>query len=69
MKKRIEDGLAGSQVEILDPRRDGVHLKAIVTYKGFEGKSMIEQHRMVYALLEEELKGELHALALQTQTS
>lgn len=69
LKSRIENGLPGASVEILDPRRDGVHLQANVVYQGFDGKSLLEQHRMVYGLLEEELKGELHALALQTSTT
>jgi stress-induced morphogen len=68
VKKKIEEGLPGSKVEILDPRKDGVHIKAIVIFKGFEGKSLVEQHRMVYNTVKEELKGELHALGLETRT-
>jgi len=67
IKQKIEQGLQGAEVEIRDPRRDGIHLKAIVKYKGFEGKTLIEQHRMVYDTLKEELKEELHALALETK--
>jgi stress-induced morphogen len=67
IKNKIENGLPGSIVEIQDPRKDGIHIKAIVTYSGFAGKTMIEQHKMVYALLKEELKEELHALGLQTK--
>ena len=67
VKKRIEFGLPGAQVTILDPRRDGMHIKAIVRYRGFKGKSPIEQHRMVYATLKEELKEDVHALGLETQ--
>jgi stress-induced morphogen len=67
IKSKIELGLPGSIVEILDPRRDGVHLKAIVTFKGFKDKKLLEQHRMVYNTLKEELKEELHALAIETK--
>ena len=69
IKHKIEKGLPGSFVQILDPRKDGVHLKAIVTFKGFEGKGLLEQHRMVYDTLKEELKEELHALGLETKSS
>ena len=69
IKEKIEVGLPGAQVEILDPRKDGIHLKAIVTYDGFQGKSLIEQHQMVYDTLKEELKEELHALALETRST
>lgn len=67
IKSRIENGLSGAQVEILDPFNDGVHIKAVVVYSGFDGKSLIQQHRMVYDLFQEELKGDLHALALETR--
>ncbi|MBI5797380.1 BolA family transcriptional regulator, partial [Candidatus Woesearchaeota archaeon] len=29
IKQKIEAGLPGAKVEMLDPRRDGVHLKAM----------------------------------------
>ncbi len=67
IKNKIEAGLPGAEAEIKDPRKDGVHLKAIIRYKGFKGKSLIEQHRMVYATLKDELKEELHALAIETK--
>jgi stress-induced morphogen len=68
IKQKIENSIPGSSVEILDPYNDGVHIKAIVTYSGFEGKSMVEQHRMVYSLFQEELKNEIHALGLETRS-
>jgi stress-induced morphogen len=68
VQRRIETKLPGSKVVIEDPYKDGVHIKAIVTYSGFEGKSLVEQHRMVYATLQKELEGELHALALDTRS-
>ena len=68
IKEKIQQGLPGSSVEVLDPYHDGVHIKAIVTYSGFEGKSLVEQHRMVNLLFQEELKGEIHALGLETRS-
>ena len=67
IKDKIESGLPGSKVEILDPRKDGIHLKAIVTCEKFKNKTLIEQHRMVYDTLKEELKEEIHALGLETR--
>ncbi len=69
IKAKIENGLPGAYVIVEDPRRDGVHIRAIVTWKGFEGKPLLEQHRLVYDTLREELKEELHALGLQTKTA
>ncbi|MCC5814239.1 MAG: BolA/IbaG family iron-sulfur metabolism protein [Leptospira sp.] len=68
IKEKIESGLPGASVEIQDPYNDGVHIKAIVVYSGFEGKSMIQQHRLVYDTLREELKEEVHALGLETRS-
>jgi len=68
IKQKIESHLKGSKAEILDPRHDGKHLKAIVTYAGFEGKSLIEQHRMVLNSIKEDLgKDMIHALSIETK--
>ncbi|PJZ68567.1 BolA family transcriptional regulator [Leptospira perolatii] len=69
IRQKIAAGLPGADVTILDPYHDGVHIKAVVKYEGFAGKSILEQHRMVYSTLEEELKEEVHALALETRAS
>jgi stress-induced morphogen len=69
IKNKISNGLPGSIVEILDPYNDGVHIKAIVTYSGFAGKGILEQHRMVYDTVKEELKEEIHALGVETKVS
>jgi stress-induced morphogen len=70
LKTKIEEFLDGSKVEILDPRKDGVHIKAVVTWKGFEGMSLIDQHKKVYAALKNEFSSQnedLHALAIETK--
>lgn len=64
IKKHIED----AEVQILDPRRDGVHLEAIVVSQAFENQSLVKQHRMVMEPLQELFATSLHALALKTYT-
>ena len=44
----------------------GMHLKTKISYSGFKGKSLIEQHRMVQKALETELGNEIHALSIKT---
>src|SRR5262249_14983555 len=39
-----------------------------IASRGFEGRTRIERQRMVYALLDAELRGGLHALQLTTRT-
>ena len=36
--------------------------------KHFGGKSLVQRHRLVFAALEEELKGPIHALSLHVYT-
>jgi len=64
----IQEGLPGAKVTIEDLRGDGDHYAAHVVFKGFEGKSRVQQHQMVYKSLKGRMGGELHALALQTST-
>lgn len=43
------------------------HFRIEIVSQAFEGKSRIERHRMVNALLAEELAGPVHALQLVTK--
>ncbi len=48
---------------------DGVHFQALVVSDEFEGKSLIKQHRIVYAALEGKIESqEVHAFGLKTMT-
>lgn len=48
---------------------DGAHFEAEVVSAAFAGKSMLEQHRMVYATLGEKMGRDIHALRLKTRAS
>ncbi|MBX9710460.1 MAG: BolA family transcriptional regulator [Xanthobacteraceae bacterium] len=43
------------------------HFRVHIVSNAFEGKSRIERHRMVNALLAPELAGGIHALAIKAQ--
>lgn len=43
------------------------HFRVHIVSNAFEGKSRIERHRMVNALLAPELAGGVHALAIKAQ--
>lgn len=62
----ILEGLPGCKVTIKDLAGDGDHYQAHVIYDGFQGKSRVQQHQMVYKALKGKMGGELHALALTT---
>ena len=63
----IKTALPDAQVEITDLRGDGDHYKAVVISEAFRGKSRVQQHQMVYAALQGNMGGVLHALALETK--
>ena len=64
----IREAFPDAQISIEDLRGDGDHYAATIVSSAFEGKSRVQQHQMVYAALKGRMGGELHALALQTQT-
>ena len=66
IKQLIMKALPDCAVTITDLSGDGDHYACHVTSPAFEGKSRIEQHKMVYDALEGRMGGQLHALALQT---
>ena len=45
-----------------------MHLKTTITFSGFAGKSTLEQHRMVHAILKEEIGDEIHAITIDTNS-
>ena len=62
----IKEGIPDADVQIEDLRGDGDHYAAYVVAPVFEGKTRIQQHRMVFDALRGRMGDELHALALQT---
>lgn len=67
VKKLIEDGIPGSKVEVMDLTGTGDHFRAVIHAAAFEGKSLIDQHKMVYAVVDDYMKDQrIHALSMKT---
>ena len=67
VKAKIQTLAPGTDVEIIDLTGTQDHYQAIVISPVFEGKMMIEQHRMVMGILQSEIdSGEVHALTMKT---
>jgi acid stress-induced BolA-like protein IbaG/YrbA len=67
IKHLIEENLPGAKAFVQGD--DGVHFEAIVVSDAFAGKSLIQQHRLVYNTLEGRMESqEIHALSLKTYT-
>ena len=61
----IEDGLPGAEVRVAG---DGRHFEAVIVSVGFQGKSLIQRHQMVYGALGDRMQAEIHALSMKTLT-
>ncbi|MEN8213370.1 MAG: BolA/IbaG family iron-sulfur metabolism protein [Pseudomonadota bacterium] len=66
VKALIEQGLPGATVVV---EGDGRHFEAVVVSDQFEGKSLLQRHRMVNATVEKQISSdELHALSIKAYT-
>ena len=65
VKVLIEAGLPGAKVEVTG---DGRHFEVVVVSDAFEGKPLIQQHRMVKDTVKAQIESEeLHALSIKTK--
>ena len=63
----IQAGLPGAQVQVQDLTGGGDHYQATVISSAFTGKSLVQQHQLVYGTVKQVMATEeLHALALKT---
>ncbi|NQV91267.1 BolA/IbaG family iron-sulfur metabolism protein [Candidatus Woesearchaeota archaeon] len=74
IKVKIETALQGAIVEVRSERSQhighgagGAHVGVKVIYDGFKDKSMVEQHQMIYTILKDEMKQEIHSLQIETR--
>ena len=66
IKDLIKKSIPDAKIEIKDLAGDDNHYAAIIKSKIFEGKSKVQQHKLVYDALEGKMGGVLHALSLTT---
>lgn len=67
---RLETDFPGSLIEVFDLTGGGDHWEVKIKSNRFKGLTRIQQHQLVMASFQSELKsGELHALALKTESS
>lgn len=50
-------------------RSGGGHYNLHIVSAAFAGKNTVARHRMIYAALDDMMKGEIHALAIRAQTA
>lgn len=68
IKTLLTSAFPDADVHLADLTGTQDHYEARVVTKAFEGKSMVEQHQLVYRALGDAIHGPIHALALTTYT-
>jgi stress-induced morphogen len=66
LETMIREAFPDATIILEDTAGDNNHYSARICSKVFNGKTRIEQHKMVYRALKGKLGNELHALALET---
>ena len=66
----IRTAMPDAEVVVRDLTGTRDHLDVKIRSKAFAGKSLLDQHRMVYSVLEPaRLDGRIHALQLKTEVA
>jgi len=57
-----------AEIDLVDLTGTRDHYQARIVSTAFDGRSLIEQHQLVYRALGDAMSGPIHALALKTYT-
>ena len=78
IEQKLREGLEASHVEVVDESHlhaghagaqgGGGHFRATIVSPRFEGANRLARQRLVYQVLADEMRGEIHALSMQTLT-
>ena len=66
IRQRLLGAFPGAAVDVRDMTGTADHYEVRVVAREFEGKSLVERHRLVYAAFSDVMGGALHALSLRT---
>ena len=75
IKTKLSENLNIDSLEIIDEshkhanhaQSSGGHFRVRIVSEDFQDKSLIERHRMVYGILGDMLKNEIHALSIDAK--
>ena len=68
IKKRLQTKLKKAEIFIQDMTGNNNHFNVIIISDSFIDLVLIEQHKMIYSLLDDMITKEIHALQLKTLT-
>ncbi|WP_101297928.1 BolA family protein [Halegenticoccus soli] len=69
----IESEIENAEATVTRPRsydenHEDAHFAAVVVSPAFEGKTLVQQHQMVYDALGERMTTDIHAMEIKTYT-
>jgi len=65
VKNYIEQHLECAHINVVG---DGQHFEALIVSSLFGGKNRVQRHQLVYGVLGERMREEIHALSMKTLT-
>ncbi len=68
VKEKLLRTITDSRVRVRDLTGTGDHFRVEISSPDFEGKSLPDQHRMVYSALGDLMQNAIHALSIKTYT-
>jgi stress-induced morphogen len=67
LTNKLLESFPDAKVKASDMTGGGDHWQVVIESSQFTGKSLVEQHQLVYKALGDWMKREIHALALTTR--
>ena len=67
IERIILEAIPGSKVHVSDMTGTSDHFEIHVEAREFEGLSLIDQHKMIFSILEDEMESRIHAVKLKTK--
>ena len=77
IRQRLEEALKPDLIEIIDHsaahaghagNKGGGHYNVTIVSEQFEGKSLVQRHQLIYAIMGDMMKEEIHALGINALT-
>ena len=77
IRQKLEQALKPDLIEIIDHsaahaghagNKGGGHYNVTLVSEQFEGKSLVQRHQMIYQILGDMMKDEIHALGINALT-
>lgn len=78
IREKLTQAFSPTELDIIDDshkhaghegaKSGGGHFNVFIVSRAFEGKSLLQRHRMVYEAMGDAMKTEIHALSMKAYT-